>query len=207
MTRPVQGRRATNKADKLRRITQAADALFKYKGYDRTTMRDISATAGVGFGTLFDYSSSKRDLLFLIFNPLLIETLDTSHCAAVKLQGYGNQVMRLFEGFYTLYEKEPQLSRFLLRELNFYSEGLEAEKFLAQRADFLHCLEHLTSDAQAVGEIKAELPTDAIAKILRSVYAWEVRRWIATDPLDLNIGVRELRRLVDIQIQGFKFSG
>ena len=61
-------RRERNKADKLRRIKEAAYDLFAEKGYDQTTTREIASRAGVALGTIFTYASDKRDLLFLIFN-------------------------------------------------------------------------------------------------------------------------------------------
>ena len=75
------GRRERNKADKLRRIKEAAYRLFSEKGYDQTTTREISADAGVALGTIFTYASDKRDLLFLIFNDRQDELRQVSFAA------------------------------------------------------------------------------------------------------------------------------
>jgi len=66
--RPQIGLRERNKADKLKRIREAATELFLEKGYDNTTTRAIAHRAGVGMGTVFVYAPTKRDLLFLIVN-------------------------------------------------------------------------------------------------------------------------------------------
>lgn len=199
-----EGRRARNKADKLHRIRTAARDLFIEKGYDGTTMRDLAARSGVGFGTIFDYASSKRDLLFLIFNPDLVVTLDHAYAEAVDKTDYIDQLMCLFSGFYRLYERDPELSRYLLRELNFYQDGAEAAKFMAQRADFLQRVEQLTREAQARKALAEDVPAATLARILFSTFAWEVRRWIGSNPLDLEAGVSELRMLISVQTRGFR---
>lgn len=198
------GRRAFNKADKLQKISAAARDLFLEKGYDGATLRDIAARAGVGFGTLFDYASGKRDLLFLIFNPRLVERLDAGYKAALAEPRFLDQAMKLFEPFYALYERDPELSRYLLRELNFYRDGAEAAKFLTQRSDFLDRLKALTERAQIKGEINPACAPSQIAQVLMSIFAWEVRRWISLEPLDLAVGLNTLRGLVALQINGFR---
>ena len=131
------GRRAANKADKFRRITAAARELFTERGFDGTTMRDIAARAGVGFGTLFDYSSNKRDFLFLLFNPELETVLDESAAAARAEPLFLDKVMAFFGGYYALYARDRAIARAVLRELTFFSEGVEAVKFIDHRARFL----------------------------------------------------------------------
>ena len=202
MSEKPMGRRAANKGDKLRRIRAAARELFIEKGYEGATMRDIAARSGVGFGTLFDYATNKRDLLFLIFNPELVATLEASYERARAEASYLDQAMKLFEGFYRLYYSEPSLARDLLRELNFYRTGTEAMKFMAQRTDFLDALETLTAAAQARGELISGVPTQSITRILFAVFAWEVRRWVGSDPLDMDEGLTELRNLIGLQVRG-----
>ena len=202
MSEEPQGRRAVNKAAKLSRIRAAARDLFIEKGYDGATMRDLAVRGGIGFGTIFDYASSKRDLLFLIFNPSLVQALDQGYQNALHEVVYLDQLMKVFEQFYRLYREEPNLSRYLLRELNFYKDGAEAEKFLNQRADFLGRLRDLTAGAQRDGQLSAGGDCALIAQLLLSVFAWEVRRWISVDPLDLDQGLSRLRTLLDVMIAG-----
>ena len=116
------GRRAANKADKLRRITQATRELFVEKGFDGTTMRDIAARAGVGFGTLFDYAASKRDFLFLLFNPELETVLDESAAAAATEPLFIDKMMAFFGGYYALYARDRAIARAVLRELTFFQK-------------------------------------------------------------------------------------
>jgi len=49
-------------------IAKKASELFIKKGFDRTTMRDISKATGMALGNLYDYISKKEDVLCLAFD-------------------------------------------------------------------------------------------------------------------------------------------
>ncbi len=47
-------------------IVKAATRLFSDKGYHGTTTREIARESGLGTGTLYEYVSSKEDILYLV---------------------------------------------------------------------------------------------------------------------------------------------
>ena len=49
------------------KIVKKATRLFIKKGYAQTTMRDISKATGINLGNLYNYISSKEDILCLSF--------------------------------------------------------------------------------------------------------------------------------------------
>jgi AcrR family transcriptional regulator len=61
------GKREKNKETTKRRILKAALELFKEKGFDRTTTKEISRRAGIAEGTLFNYFKTKEDLALYFF--------------------------------------------------------------------------------------------------------------------------------------------
>lgn len=72
------GRRELNKADKQRRIHQAARQLFSSRGYSSVTTQEVAELAEVGTGTPFRYARSKGELLCMIANEdfrLMVESL------------------------------------------------------------------------------------------------------------------------------------
>ena len=59
---------ATAKAEETReRIVDAALRLFREKGFDETTMRDIAAEAGVATGAAYYYFRSKEELVMAFY--------------------------------------------------------------------------------------------------------------------------------------------
>jgi AcrR family transcriptional regulator len=61
------GRRETKKEQTKLRILQAALQLFKEKGLEGTTTKQISRKAGIAEGTLFNYFETKEDLALYFF--------------------------------------------------------------------------------------------------------------------------------------------
>ena len=74
MTNPTIKPRVTSRAEDTRRkIYEAAMELFREKGFEETTMRDIAAKAGVALGGAYYYYSSK-DAIVLAFYREMQET-------------------------------------------------------------------------------------------------------------------------------------
>ena len=60
----------TIRGDKRPRLVEAACAVFVEKGYASTRVAEIAERAGVGKGTVYEYFSSKEELLFAVFESI-----------------------------------------------------------------------------------------------------------------------------------------
>jgi len=63
--------RQTRGVEKRRKLTDAAVALFSEKGFDSTSIDDITSRAGTATGAFYIYFRSKRQLLIVLMNELL----------------------------------------------------------------------------------------------------------------------------------------
>jgi AcrR family transcriptional regulator len=70
------GLRERQKADRTRRILEAASTLFRAQGYDSVRIEDIAAAAEVSAGTCYNYFSTKGDLLLAIVSMEVEEVID-----------------------------------------------------------------------------------------------------------------------------------
>src|SRR5262249_1078482 len=143
------GLRERNKSDKLRRIKKAAADLFISKGYDDTTIRAVAARAGVGFGTIFVYAATKRDLLFLTVNEDLEAIVSDAAAAMRPERRMLDNLLRIFQGYYEYFALEPALSRLCLREMAFYASGREAKRFLRMRERLIALITDVVRSAMA----------------------------------------------------------
>ncbi len=76
MTNTTLKNRSTPRAEDTRRkIYEAALELFREKGFEQTTMRDIAAKAGVALGAAYYYFSSKDAIVLAFYRELQ----DSSH--------------------------------------------------------------------------------------------------------------------------------
>jgi AcrR family transcriptional regulator len=66
--------------DTRRRIYEAAMELFREKGFEQTTMRDIAAKAGVALGGAYYYFSSKESIVLAFYG----EMQENSHESIVE---------------------------------------------------------------------------------------------------------------------------
>jgi AcrR family transcriptional regulator len=64
---PGAGRRQQNKEQTRKRILKVALELFRRKGLENATTREIASKAGIGEGTLFNYFRTKEDLALYFF--------------------------------------------------------------------------------------------------------------------------------------------
>jgi AcrR family transcriptional regulator len=103
MTNPTLKNRITARAgDTRRKIYEAAMELFREKGFEETTMRDIAAKAGVALGGAYYYFSSK-DAIVLAFYAEMQETSN-----AVVLEALGGH-RKLKERIRCVLEKRLEL--------------------------------------------------------------------------------------------------
>ena len=71
------GRRERQKLEREQRILAAARRLFDRRGYLNTSMEDVARRAGLAVGTLYNYFSSKDQLL------VALSQIDTEHLLSV----------------------------------------------------------------------------------------------------------------------------
>ncbi len=203
---PGTGLRERGKAQKLARIRRAARELFIEKGYDDTTTRAIARRAGVALGTLFIYAADKRDLLFLIFIDELEDVAARGFAEAPGNVPFPDQLVGIFRAFYVFFARQPDLARFMLRELTFYAEGHEARRFRGHQEKILADLAALVDRAKGAGRISADEDSAIAARAIWAIYTAEIRRWLgdAKHAPDLARGLAELRRVFALLIAGLK---
>jgi len=196
------GLREQNKLEKSQRIRAAARELFCKHGYESATLRQIARRAHVGLGTLFNYAQDKRDLVFLIFNGELDAVTDQALGAARSDRPLLDQLMAVYKPHYEYFSRSPDLSRILLKELTFYSEGKQAATFQEIRERLISGIERLIRTAQQERRIRSKEEARIVARHIFFVCSGAIRWWIASLRPDPKEGLTELRRLLELQING-----
>jgi len=198
------GLREQNKLEKRQRIRAAARELFSRHGYDSATLRQIARRAHVGLGTLFNYAQDKRDLVFLIFNEELAAVTDEALRAAESHHGLLDQLMDIYKPHYEYFSKHPALSRILLKELTFYSEGKQAAAFQEIRGRLISGIEKAARAALQEKRIRSKEKPAIVARQIFFISSGAIRWWIASLHPHPRAGLAELRRLLRLQLQGLQ---
>lgn len=196
------GLRELHKLEKRQRIRSAVRELFSKHGYETATLRQIAKRAHVALGTLFNYAQDKRDLVFLVFNEELSAVTDEALRSAHAQENFIEQLMGVCRPHYRFFARNPVLSRILLRDMTFYSEGKQAAEFHRIRGRLLSGIEDLVRAAQQNGQIRSDENATLIARHFFLVFAGALRWWIASRRPDPDEGLADLKRLFELQVNG-----
>ncbi|MGX1098364.1 TetR/AcrR family transcriptional regulator [Amorphus sp. MBR-141] len=81
-------------------ILRAARALFRERGYSRTSMAEIARASNISTSNIYVYYFSKLDILFAIYEPWLEERLDELEHELCEIAGPRDRLLRILETFW-----------------------------------------------------------------------------------------------------------
>ncbi|OOB89495.1 TetR/AcrR family transcriptional regulator [Rathayibacter sp. VKM Ac-2630] len=111
------GRRERAKADKQRRIEQAARALFAERGVSGVTTQQIADRADVAIGTLYLYAATKAELLIMVQNRKFGAAVDDGLAAAEAMTDPLESIVALITPVVACLREHPENGRTYLHEL------------------------------------------------------------------------------------------
>lgn len=183
------GRREANKLEKRARLRQAAERLFRKRGYEHTTTREIADEAGIAAGTLFLYARDKQDLLFLVMHEHLRRAVDEAFATLPRKATLRAALRHVFTRLYAMYGRQHALARHFVMSLP-GADGPNALEVNALTFAFLQRLATLVEAAQRRGEVRADLEPLAVANISFELYFTSLLRWLS--------GLATLEQLPDV---------
>jgi len=157
----------TERGEKRPRLVKAATAVFAKKGYASTRVADIAERAGVGKGTVYEYFSSKEELLFAVFESIN-QDISSRMNTALSEGGTANEtLLALLRLGAEVISAQVDLTPVMLdfwaasRGKDFEEDYREAvvanyNNFRDLLADFIH-------GGQERGEFRSEIDAEALA--------------------------------------------
>src|ERR1700683_3298939 len=154
--RPSHGRRERRTTETRERLLRAALDLFARKGFNETTVEDITESADVGKGTFFNYFPSK-DHILLAFGEMQLAKLQSAVEEARRTGESMPEFLRSL-GVRTTQEpiRHPGIIRTLLQAYLSTTPVREAMLGLQKRVHALHT--EIVLIGQERGEIRKDLP-------------------------------------------------
>lgn len=159
------------------RLQQAAVALFRERGFDRTTAAEIAARAGVTERTFFRHFPDKREVLF-DGQTVLVEALTASVADAPMAAGSLHILFRAFRSVAPLLEANRPFSK-PRQEVIAATPALQERELskLAALSDALGA----ALRARGVPDLQASLA----AQVGIAAFADATRCWLDNEHLDL----------------------
>lgn len=163
------GRRARRKTETLHRIEDAGWQLFKTRGYEATSTREIAEAADIAAGTLFNYFPEKRSLLIHLMQREIDGALNRAFdtLPSSTLEG---ELTHVFASLTQCYANERRLGRVFIKELLF-TDGERRAESAAWTFDLVKRIAGLVRKAQRRGEIDPSIaPMDAAQQVFSTHY-------------------------------------
>jgi len=169
-------RRARRKEDTLRRIEEAGARLFKSRGYEATSTREIAEAADIAAGTLFNYFPEKRALLIHLMQRQIDLALGRAFGTLVAAT-IDRELIHVFGALTECYAQDRRLGRVFVKELLFIGGERRAES-AAWTFGIVKRIASLMRSAQQRGELDPSIdPVDAAQQIF-SMHYFGVVTWL-----------------------------
>jgi AcrR family transcriptional regulator len=192
------GLRERQKADRTRRILEAASALFRTQGFDAVRIEDIAAAAEVSAGTCYNYFSTKGDLLLAIVS---MEVEEVAEAGRTLVQAPPPDTGQALGGLIRLYYDHSlhYLSKEMWRKAMAFSIEAPGTPF-SQRYSELDGLliaqvSELIAALQARGVARADLDPAVIGRVVFNTLNQMFIDFVKAEEMDL----AALHRLSDAQ--------
>jgi AcrR family transcriptional regulator len=157
-------------------LIAAAIAVFKEKGFHNTTVRDIGRVAGMTQGTIYNYVSSKDDILYLVCDRLVSEYQDETRKALETVSDPAARVRSAARAVAEVIHKHQE-EILLIYQNSHLLDAKSLGVILARVDGFVRMFEKLIKDASTEAKVSvgSEYLAANIFTFLPTMIA--LRRW------------------------------
>ena len=157
----------------LESILRAAARLFTERGYDATSMEDLSRALGIGKSAIYHHVSSKEELLRLATDRALDGLFEVAASVAVAPGRAIDRLEQLVRGSVAVLAAELPFVTLLLRV---HGNTATERAALARRREFDQLTASLVKQAVADGDLRPDIDPAVTARMLfglvNSVVEW-----------------------------------
>ena len=156
--------------DKRLRLVEAACAVFAEKGYASTRVAEIAERAGVGKGTVYEYFSSKEELLFAVFETINADISSRMNDALASGETTEEQLHNVLRLGAEVISEQVDLQPVIL---DFWaaSRGKDIEEtyrraVVASYTFFRNLVSNFIREGQNKGEFRTSIDAEALATLV-----------------------------------------
>lgn len=166
-------RRERKKEETRYRIFHAAIDLFRERGFEQTTVDDITEKADVAKGTFFNYFPRKEAVLNYLSEERLSAIEESFAGLSAQDRDAREKLIEVYEMAAAAYEEDQELARFVLVELMRRAFGPNEELALRWHG----IIETLLGQGRERGELRADLRSERAEALLTGVYFSTLFQW------------------------------
>ncbi len=166
-------RRERKKEETRHRIFHAAVDLFRERGFEQTTVDDITEKADVAKGTFFNYFPRKEAVLRYLTEERLTVIEENAATILAEDRDAREKIIDVYQMAAAPYEEDRELASFVLVELMRRAFGPEEEMALRWH----NFIETLLRQGKERGELRADLPLERAEVLMTGVYFSTLFQW------------------------------
>lgn len=174
MTLAEPSRRERKKEETRRRIFEAAIELFRSKGFEATTVDEITEKADVGRGTFFNYFPKKESVLAYLSEERLAVAEENASTLLAASAPAREKLVDLFLHAASAWEQDRELSRYVFNEWLQRAFAPTAEAELGWQK----LVQAVLEQGRESGEVRPDVDTLRADAILGSVYIATLFHWL-----------------------------
>jgi AcrR family transcriptional regulator len=198
---PVEQSRRERKKDETRhRIFHAAIELFRERGFEATTVDDITERADVARGTFFNYFPRKDAVLAYLSETRLLAAEESAEALLAEKRPAPEKLVELYLANAAPYEEHPELSRYVLLELMGRAFA-PSEEIELRWQDYVV---RLVRQGQERGELSRSADPARLGSLLTGVHFATLYQWVCVCP-EAPFPLRdELRYRLEVVLKGLR---
>jgi len=191
------GLRERQKADRDRRILEAAAALFRDVGYDAAKIETIARRADVSIGTIYNYYENKGDLLVAIVAMEVNEVL----AAGEKLVASPPpEALRAVDRLFAIYLEHSQvyLSKAMWRHAMAISTQQPESRFGKAYSELdgklADQVQRLIARLQTMDAVRADVDAGAVGELVFNAMNNLFINFVKSEPMPVRVLLAQIRR-------------
>ena len=183
-------------------LVQAAIQVFLEKGFHNATVRDIGRAANMTQGTIYNYVSSKDDILYMVCDRIVSEYQSQTRKAIVTSHGPADRVRSAVRAVSAvMYHHRREI--LLIYQDSHLLEPRSLRVILARVEEFIGMFEQLITDAAR--ELKIPLPFPHFSAnvltflpVIIALRGWSLRQELAKEQV--------VDQITEFLVKGLGFS-
>jgi TetR/AcrR family fatty acid metabolism transcriptional regulator len=191
--------RTERQIDRRRQILGAAVKVFAAKGFHAARVGDVAEEAGVAYGLVYHYFSSKDELLETIFRSTWTDML--ARVREVEASGVSatEAVRQVTALLLRTWRRDPDLVRVLVREV---TRSQHVQEEVKEIAEAMEALENIVRRGQEIGEFQSELDPRLAAVVFYGALDEVLTSWVLGQLPDRDEDIERAERNVVALLTG-----
>jgi AcrR family transcriptional regulator len=193
------GKREQQKQNRQEELLRASMELFSEKGFDLTTIEEITRKAHVAKGTFYNFFTKKEDVLLYFLDREISKSVDEIKRKMPLAKTVADKVELLMTTYIKHIFPNKEFSAVLIKE-RVMNLGTGNNK---NELNLLRQLAELFTRAQEAGEIRSDIAPGHLAEIVFAMYTMYVIYWTNGFIKTKAQCISRLREISTFMLQGF----